>query len=31
MHAIRFPLWALLLAVLALTGCQSAPPQGPYP
>lgn len=30
MQAIRFPLWALLLAVLALTGCQSAP-QGPYP
>ena len=25
---LRFPLWALLLAVLALTGCQSAPPKG---
>ncbi|AVH36908.1 hypothetical protein AL532_11525 [Pseudomonas monteilii] len=31
MHAIRFPLWALLLAVLALTGCQSAPPKGLTP
>ncbi|AJQ50506.1 MULTISPECIES: OmpA family protein [Pseudomonas] len=30
-HAIRFPLWALLLAVLALTGCQSAPPKGLTP
>ena len=28
MHALRFPLWALLLAMLALTGCQSAPPKG---
>ncbi|RII75275.1 OmpA family protein [Pseudomonas monteilii] len=28
MHVLRFPLWALLLAVLALTGCQSAPPKG---
>ena len=27
-QALRFPLWALLLAVLALTGCQSAPPKG---
>ncbi|MGE8052083.1 OmpA family protein [Pseudomonas kurunegalensis] len=31
MHAIRFPLWALLLAVLALTGCQTAPPKGLTP
>ncbi|WJD61994.1 OmpA family protein [Pseudomonas kurunegalensis] len=31
MHAIRFPLWALLLAMLALTGCQSAPPKGLTP
>ncbi|GLO16405.1 cell envelope biogenesis protein OmpA [Pseudomonas putida] len=31
MHALRFPLWALLLAVLALTGCQSAPPKGLTP
>lgn len=31
MHAIRFPLRALLLAVLALTGCQSAPPKGLTP
>ena len=31
MHAIRFPLWTLLLAVLALTGCQSAPPKGLTP
>ncbi|WP_426810551.1 OmpA family protein [Pseudomonas sp. WOUb67] len=30
-HALRFPLWALLLAVLALTGCQSAPPKGLTP
>ena len=28
MHRLRFPLWALLLAMLALTGCQSAPPKG---
>ncbi|MFY1030917.1 MULTISPECIES: OmpA family protein [Pseudomonas] len=27
-QALRFPLWALLLAVLALNGCQSAPPKG---
>ncbi|QNT40417.1 MULTISPECIES: OmpA family protein [Pseudomonas] len=27
-QALRFPLWALLLAVLGLTGCQSAPPKG---
>lgn len=27
-QALRFPLWALLLAVLSLTGCQSAPPKG---
>lgn len=27
-QALRFPLWAMLLAVLALTGCQSAPPKG---
>nr|WP_262926139.1 OmpA family protein [Pseudomonas asiatica] len=25
---MRFPLWVLLLAVLGLTGCQSAPPKG---
>ncbi|HDS1788438.1 OmpA family protein [Pseudomonas sp. USTB-Z] len=31
MHALRFPLWALLLAMLALTGCQSAPPKGLTP
>lgn len=31
MHALRFPLWALLLALLALTGCQSAPPKGLTP
>ena len=30
-HALRFPLWALLLAVLALTGCQSTPPKGLTP
>ena len=30
-HALRFPLWVLLLAVLALTGCQSAPPKGLTP
>ncbi|WP_338745233.1 OmpA family protein [Pseudomonas putida] len=30
-HALRFPLWTLLLAVLALTGCQSAPPKGLTP
>ncbi len=30
-QAIRLPLWALLLAVLALTGCQSAPPKGLTP
>ena len=30
-QAIRFPLWALLLAVLALTGCQSTPPKGLTP
>ncbi|MCY1429907.1 type VI secretion system peptidoglycan-associated domain protein [compost metagenome] len=27
-QALRFPLWALLLAVLALNGCQTAPPEG---
>ncbi|MCO7537714.1 MULTISPECIES: OmpA family protein [Pseudomonas] len=27
-QALRFPLWVLLLAVLGLTGCQSAPPKG---
>ena len=27
-HRLRFPLWALLLALLALTGCQSTPPKG---
>jgi len=31
MHALRFPLWALLLAMLALTGCQSASPKGLTP
>ncbi|MFF7062028.1 OmpA family protein [Pseudomonas sp. NPDC008258] len=31
MQALRFPLWALLLAVLALTGCQTAPPKGLTP
>ena len=31
MQALRFPLWALLLAMLALTGCQSAPPKGLTP
>lgn len=31
MHALRFPLWTLLLAVLALTGCQSTPPKGLTP
>ncbi|POG14526.1 hypothetical protein BGP82_08885 [Pseudomonas putida] len=31
MQALRFPLWALLLAILALTGCQSAPPKGLTP
>ncbi|MBP2269562.1 outer membrane protein OmpA-like peptidoglycan-associated protein [Pseudomonas sp. BP6] len=31
MQALRFPLWALLLALLALTGCQSAPPKGLTP
>lgn len=31
MHALRFPLWTLLLAMLALTGCQSAPPKGLTP
>jgi outer membrane protein OmpA-like peptidoglycan-associated protein len=30
-HALRFSLWTLLLAVLALTGCQSAPPKGLTP
>nr|WP_238347464.1 MULTISPECIES: OmpA family protein [unclassified Pseudomonas] len=25
---MRFPLWALLLTLLALTGCQSTPPKG---
>ncbi|HFL2190663.1 TPA: OmpA family protein [Pseudomonas putida] len=30
-HALRFPLWALLLAVLALTGCQSPPKKGLTP
>ena len=28
LQALRFPLWVLLLAVLRLTGCQSAPPKG---
>lgn len=28
LQALRFPLWVLLLAVLGLTGCQSAPPKG---
>lgn len=27
-QALRFPLWALVLALLALAGCQSAPPKG---
>ncbi|MBV4489855.1 OmpA family protein [Pseudomonas oryzicola] len=27
-QALRFPVWALLLAMLALAGCQSAPPKG---
>ncbi|MGY4525643.1 OmpA family protein [Pseudomonas sp. UBA4617] len=27
-QAVRFPLWALLLALLALAGCQSTPPKG---
>ncbi len=31
MQAVRFPLWALLLAMLALTGCQSTPPKGLTP
>ncbi|MFK0093103.1 OmpA family protein [Pseudomonas sp. NPDC090592] len=31
MQALRFPLWALLLALLALTGCQTAPPKGLTP
>ncbi|AVD93794.1 hypothetical protein C4Q27_15940 [Pseudomonas sp. SWI36] len=31
MQALRFPLWALLLVMLALTGCQSAPPKGLTP
>ncbi|WP_439958635.1 OmpA family protein [Pseudomonas putida] len=31
MQVLRFPLWALLFAVLALTGCQSAPPKGLTP
>ncbi|WP_020191916.1 OmpA family protein [Pseudomonas putida] len=31
MHALRFPLWALLLALLALSGCQSAPQKGLTP
>lgn len=31
MHALRFPLWALLFAMLALTGCQSAPQKGLTP
>ncbi|MFK3820502.1 OmpA family protein [Pseudomonas sp. NPDC089407] len=30
-QAIRFPLWALLLAMLALAGCQSTPPKGLTP
>lgn len=30
-QALRFPLWALLLAVLALTGCQSTQPKGLTP
>jgi len=30
-QALRFPLWALLLAVLALSGCQTAPPKGLTP
>ena len=31
LQALRFPLWVLLLAVLRLTGCQSAPPKGLTP
>lgn len=31
MQALRFPLWALLFAMLALTGCQSAPQKGLTP
>ncbi|MHB2053467.1 OmpA family protein [Pseudomonas hunanensis] len=31
MQALRFPLWALLFALLALTGCQSAPQKGLTP
>ncbi len=27
-QALRFPIWALLLALLALAGCQSTPPKG---
>ncbi|WP_336334456.1 OmpA family protein [Pseudomonas putida] len=27
-QALRFSVWSLLLAVLALTGCQSTPPKG---
>lgn len=27
-HRLRFPLWALLFALLALTGCQSTTPKG---
>jgi len=27
-QAVRFPLWALVLALLALAGCQSTPPKG---
>nr|WP_225779283.1 OmpA family protein [Pseudomonas sp. Marseille-Q3773] len=27
-QVVRFPLWALLLALLALAGCQSTPPKG---
>ncbi|MFV3289234.1 OmpA family protein [Pseudomonas sp. NY11955] len=30
-QALRFPLWALLLALLALSGCQTAPPKGLTP
>ncbi|MFJ4455872.1 OmpA family protein [Pseudomonas sp. NPDC089392] len=30
-QALRFPLWAVLLAVLTLTGCQSTPPKGLSP
>ncbi|MEB6587757.1 OmpA family protein [Pseudomonas asiatica] len=30
-QALRFSVWSLLLAVLALTGCQSTPPKGLTP